>query len=257
MAIKNIRHGRIRVLSGDTVPLVKNVTFSLGNFSFTETYPTNEIRDRGKLVEITRGDDEPVEWTFGARYQDRSLLRVLRDKVWDAQAESFAGLTPSANNLLTPAYAFEQDSVQGAAGETIVKIANGGTPTADNELAEAVGVSDVEDGVVRVDATAGAIQVYQPAADADRDLVYDAVGETTLPIPAGQTCVGSRKTFKVELLIYDACDPPDPQDPNIGTVEETIELDNSWLTELSFTEGDEADEITFSGRSLINKVVIS
>lgn len=252
MGIKNFRHGRIRVLSGDATPLIKVAIFSMGNFQFGEDFPTNEVRDRGELIEITKGDDEPVNWSFGAKFQDKTLLRTLRDKVWDAQTESFTGLTPSANNLLTPAYDFEQNSVQGATGETIVKIANGGTPSTDNELAEAVGSLDVE-GVVRVEAVAGAIQVYQPAADTDRDLVYDAVGKGTLGL---DECSGSRKTIKLQLQIFDPCDPPTAADLSAGTVLETYELDNAYLTTLNFVEGDEFDELTFSGRALIDRVEI-
>ena len=253
--IKNLRHGRIRILSGDTVPLVKVAAWTEGDFTWSENHPTNIVRDRGSMdgAELTKGDDQPVEWSFSAKLVDETLMRTMRDKVWDGFAQSFTGLTPSANNLLTPTYDFEQDSVAGATGETIVLIANGGTPASDNELAESVGAADVEK-VIRVPNAAGSIQVYQPAADTDRDLVYDAVGQST--VGTDPDCSGGRKTFKLILDIYDPCDPPNPTDLTLGTVVKSYELDHSFLVTPGFAEGDEADIWSFAGQSLIDRVAI-
>ena len=112
MTIKNFRHGRLYIESGDTVPLLKIVTFSGATFTFTETRNRNIVRDRGTIIEVTEGDDEPVEWSFSASYEDRTSFRTIRDGVWDGQSESIAGLVASALNAnVATTYDYEQDSL--------------------------------------------------------------------------------------------------------------------------------------------------
>ncbi len=257
MSIKNLRHGVIRIQSGDTVPLEKRATFTAGDLSFTENFPTNVIRDRGKTREITAGDDTPVEWSFSALIEDATLHRTIRDKVWDAFAETVTGLTGGANNLNAALlYAYEQNSFQFATGETGQKLAIGAAPVVDNDFSEELGTADVE-GVIRVpkgtgSPGSGGFNVRQPAADTDRDVVYDAVGDATLVTPgAPADCAGGRKTFKLILDLYDVCDPPDPDDFTAGTIERSYVIDNAYLLTDTFNEADEADTISFSGAAII------
>ena len=271
MGIKNFRHGRITIKSGDATPLEKIADFSNGNFTWTSNYTTNEIRDRGSLMEITKGDDEPIDWSFSAKFQDKTLMRTLRDKVWAATTENLTGLTAASLNAVVTAYDFEQGSVAGQAGQTIVKLANGAdsvSVNADNELAEGISTGADVEGVIKVSKTATntgtiggaastvypAIYYYPPTASTTLNIVYDAVGKGTI---GTDDCSGSRKTFVLILQVYDPCDPPSSTDSTAGTVLETYTLDDSYLASLTFTEADEFDEVSFSGRSLKQKIVIT
>ena len=260
--VKNIRHGRIRIQSGDTPALEKIADFTNGDFTYTENLPTNIIRSRGKIREITAGDEQPVDWSFSATFIDQLLQRTLLDKIFDGFAETIAGLTGGADNLnVAMGYAYEQNSLQFATGETGQKLAIAATPLVDNDFSEELGALDIE-GVVRVLKGTGApgsggFNVQQPAADVDRDIVYDAVGNTTLVQPGFPAdCSGGRKTFKLILDIYDVCDPPviDPvtglPDPLVGTIELSYVLDHAFLTSDVFAEGDEQDTLTFNGQAL-------
>lgn len=263
MSIKNLRHGVIRIQSGDTPPLEKRAVFTAGDLAFSENFPTNVIRDRGRTREITAGDEQPVEWSFSAFIEDATLHRTIRDKIWDAFAETVVGLTPSANNLNVPlSYAYEQNGFQFATGETGQKLTPPGTaPVVDNDFSEEPGTIDVEK-VIRVpkgtgSPGSGGFNVAQPAADVDRDVVYDAVGDATLQSP-GQpaNCAGGRKTFRLILDKYDVCDPPDPDDFTAGTIERSYVINNAYLLTDNFNEADEADTIAFSGEAIIDRVSI-
>ena len=271
MGIKNFRHGRITIKSGDSTPLVKIADFSNGNFSWTENFTTNEIRDRGQLLEVTKGDDEPMDWSFSAKFQDKKLLRTLRDKVWAGTTESFTGLSAGARNQIATAYDFEQGSVAGQTGQTIVKLANGTNSNdvdADNELSEGISPGADMEGVLKVNKTASntgviagssstanpALFYFTPAGETTLNIQYDAVGKGTI---GTDDCSGSRKTFVLVLQVFDPCDPPSATNTAVGTVLETYTLDDAYLTSMTFTEGDEFDEISFSGRSLKNKCVIT
>jgi hypothetical protein len=254
--VKNIRQGRIRIQSGDPVPLELITEFTQGDFSFTENFPTNIIRDRGRIREINAGDEQPVDWSFSATFIREFMHRTLRDKVWSGFAETILGLTPAAVNLnVATGYPYEQGSFEFDAAETGVKLAIGAAPGAVNEFSEELGTLDIENVIVvpvgGAGPGSGGFNVEQPAADVDRDVVYDAVGATTLVLPGFPAdCSGGRKTMKLILDIYDSCDPPLFEDPAAGTIEVSYVVDNAFLTSDTFAEADEADTISFTGQAL-------
>lgn len=258
--VKTIRHGRIRIKSGDSVPLEKVVPFVDGGLSYTENFPTNEIRDRQELTdELTAGEEQPVEWSFTAQFVDKTVMRTIRDKVWDGIAETIAGLTGGAVNLNAPlTYAYEQGSLEFASGEVGTKLPVPGTaPTSDDEFSEEPGTEDVEE-VLRVpkgDGTVGSggFNVQQPAADVDRDVVYDAVGKGTL---GNDDCSGGRKTFQLVLEEFDPCDPPKASDLTAGTKVEDYVLNHAYVTQVVFQEGESATTFQFTGRALIGRVKV-
>lgn len=263
MSIRNLRDGVIRVQSGDTPPLEKRCTFTAGDFAYTENFPTNIIRDRGRVRQITAGDEQPVEWSFSALLEDFTLQRTIRDKVWDGLAETILGLAAGGNNLnVALGYAYEQGSFEFAAGETGQKLLPPGTvPIVDNDFSEEPGTADVEKVIAVAKGTgapgSGGFNVRQPAADVDRDVVYDAVGVATLQTPGQPAdCAGGRKTFKLILDIYDPCDPADPDDFAAGTIDFSYVLDNAYLTSDNFAEADEADTISFGGQAITPRVEI-
>ncbi|KKN85930.1 hypothetical protein LCGC14_0273420 [marine sediment metagenome] len=256
--VKNIRQGRIRIQSGDPIPLEKITEFTQGDFTFTENFPTNIIRDRGRIREINAGDEQPVDWSFSATFIREFLHRTLRDKIFDGLAETIGGLIPAAVNtnvLLT--YAYEQNSFQLAATEPGVKLAVPGTPPgAVDEFSEEPSLGFDIEGVLIVQKGgagpgSGGFNVQQAAGDVDRDVVYDAVGQTTLVLPGFPAdCSGGRKTFKLILDIFDACNPPDFADPTVGIIEVSYVVDNAFLTSDTFAEADDADTISFTGQAL-------
>lgn len=255
--VKNIRQGRIRIKSGDPTPLELITEFTAGDFTFTENFPTNIIRDRGRIREINAGDEQPVDWSFSAFFIREFLHQALRDKVFIGYAETIGGLTPSAlNSNVALSYPYQQDSFQLAAGETGTKLANGAVPAVDNEFSEEVSAGPDIEGVDVVQVggggpASGGFNVFQPAGDVDRDVVYGAVGATTLVLPGFPAdCSGGRKTFTLILDIYDTCDPPRFEDPNLGTIEVSYVVDNAFLTSDTFAEGDEADTFSFTGQAL-------
>jgi len=255
--VKNIRQGRIRIQSGDSTPLELITEFTQGDFSFTENFPTNIIRDRGRIREINAGDEQPVDWSFSATFIREFLHRVIRDKVFTGFTETVTGLVAAAINLnVALGYPYEQDSLAFAVGETGTKLANGAAPVVDNDFSEEVSAGpDIENILVVAAGGAGpgsgGFNVAQPAADVDRDVVYNAVGATTLVLPGFPAdCSGGRKTFKLILDIYDSCDPPRFEDPSLGTIEVSYVVDNAFLTSDTFAEADEADTISFTGQAL-------
>ena len=65
-SLKNLRHGRIRLLSGDTpTPLTKFTVFTSGDFSYTENTPVNVVRDRGKVREAEYGPHKSLSFRAG------------------------------------------------------------------------------------------------------------------------------------------------------------------------------------------------
>ena len=240
------------------------MTFSGATFTYTESRERNLVRDRGEIKEVTVGDDQPIEWSFEAQYEDRTSFRTIRDGVWDAQAETVVGLTPAALNLnVSLTYDYEQNSLQIAAGDAVapgVKLAIGVAPAVAGEFSENVGAANVES-VIQVPgagAAPGGFNVFMPAADVDLDLVYDAVGQSTLnpALLEGGACTGSISFFNLILDIYDPCDPPSTIDLTLGTVVERHTLRSAWLNEDTFAEAEEADTISFSGQSIAPKVEV-
>lgn len=250
---KNFRHGRIKIVSGDSpTPLVHICDFTEGDFQFTEAFTVNEVRSRGVLRELTRGDDQLVTWSFSAKFTDKSLIRVLRDKVWPAQAATKTGLTASADNTITPAYPFEEGSVEiTTTPGTWVKDAAGTTPTVDNHYAEATPLDPDIEGVVR----ALTFVVQLPSGVTAIDYTFDAVGRGT-GTDANEACSGGVKAFDLVFEVFDPCDPPDHEDPDAGTVLETYTVQDAFLESHSFAEADDADTISFAGRANHPKVLI-
>ncbi len=257
--VKNIRHGRVRIQSGDTpTPLERVFDFTNGDLTFSEPKIVSIFRSRGSIRAVTRGDDQVATWSFSAAFRDRLDYRVMREMVFPAFAETLTGLTASVNNPNEAlSFAYEQNSMQCASGETCIKLAIAVVPTADNEFSEELGAADVN-AVTRVEAgdgtpASGGVNIFQPAADADRDVVYDAIGDTTFTSPGLPTdCSGGVKTFKLIFDVYDVCDTFDGTDPSTGgTIEESYVLDHAYLLTPTITEGDEADQMSFAGEALL------
>lgn len=257
--VKNFRNGRVRIQSGDTpTPLERVFDFTVGDLTFSEPKVVNLFRSRGTIRAVTRGDEQVATWSFSAAFRDRLDYRVMRELIFPAFAETLTGLTPSANNPNEPVtFAYEQNSMQCASGETCIKLAIGVTPTSDNEFSEELGAADVN-AVTRVEAGdgtpgSGGVNFFQPAADTDRDVVYDAVGNSTFISPGlPADCSGGVKTFKLIFDVYDVCDGFDPDDPSTGgTIEESWVLDNAYLLTPTIAEGEEADTMSFAGEALL------
>ena len=263
MTVKNFRHGRLFIEDGSsasTTPpfLQKVVTFSGATFTFTEGRERNLVRDRGEVKEVTVGDELPIEWSFEASFEDETSFRTMRDGVYADITDSITGLTPSALNLnVATEFSYEQNSLQIASTDPIApgtKLAIAAVPAAAGEFSENTGTSNVER-VIEV-ASSDGFNIFMPAADTDVDIVYDAVGQSTLDpaLLALGACTGSINFFRLRLRIFDPCDPPSTKDLTLGTPELDIVLDQAWLDEDSFSEEEEADTIAFSGRSIANKV---
>ncbi len=262
MTIKNFRHGRLIIEDGSLpVPMQKIVTFSGASFTFTESRTRNIVRDRGEIREVTVGDQIPVSWSFSAQYEDRTSFRTLVDGVFNDQVDTVTGLVPAVPNLAAPTtYDYEQNSLQVLSTDPMAGIAAkqpvGTPPAADGEFSENVGTSNVER-VIAVPAIDG-VNVQPPAGQSQVQFTYDGVGRSTLDpasVAAG-ACTGSINYFRLILLIYDPCDPPSVNDLTIGTVVERIVIDQAWLDEDSFSENEEADEVSFSGQAIVEKVLI-
>lgn len=262
MTIKNFRHGRLIVEDGSLpVPLQKIVTFSGATFTFTESRTRNVVRDRGEIKEVTIGDQIPVSWSFSAQYEDRTSFRTIRDGVWNDQVDTVMGLVPAVPNLNAPTtYDYEQNSLQVSAADPMAGIASkqpiSTPPSADGEFSENPGSPNVES--VTVVPAADGVNVQPPAGQAQVQFTYDAVGRSTLDAAsvAAGACTGSINYFRLVLLIYDPCDPPSTNDLTLGTVVERIVIDQAWLDEDSFSENEEANEVSFSGQAIVNKVLI-
>ena len=252
MPTHNLRQGRIKIQSGDAVPLDKTAAFTEGDFSFTRTKNTIQVKNRGKLDHLRKGDEEAVTFSFSAKFVDKTLRRTLEEFIWDGFAEQITGLTANVNNPAEPlSYAYEQDSLAAASGEAIsTKIANGSTPSSANEFAEAVKTrDDLEDVAMVGDAeglpvVGGTADIFPAAADTDMDVVYNAIGRSTLDPGASDV-----KTFKILL------EKLDPALPTI--VDETYELTHAVVESVEQAEGDEYDTVTFNGFAYVKKATIT
>lgn len=246
MPTKNLRHGRLRVQSGDTpTALTKTLAFTDGDFTWTRTKNVNPILDRGRLSHLRQGDQQGVEWSFTAKFVDRTLHQLLDEYVFDTETELIGSLTGGAlNSDIATAFAFRQGSliVTDGAPFTGNKLAPGSTPATDGEHAENVGALDVED-VLSV----SAFDIFMPAADVDVNVTFDAIGASTLD--------DGTSDVKTLDLIFEVLDPGQPISP--GTVVETYNLISSTMTEESFEEGDEFDTVSISGLAFILRLGVS
>jgi len=252
MPTKNLRHGRIRLFSGDTpVRLEKTAAFTEGDFSFTRNKTTIQVKDRGKLSHLRRGDQEPVSFSFSAKFVDKTLRRTLESHIWDGITDTLEGLTPQAANTPELTYAYEQDSLEAAAGEAIAtKLANGAAVTGDDEFSEVVGAVDEEGDIVEV--RPATINVRPGAADTTMDVVFDAVGLSTLD-PRGVSpprCAADAKTF---LIILEKMVVAMVEDE----VDETYELNHAYIETVEQAEGDEYDTLSFNGMAYVKKYTVN
>jgi len=185
---------------------------------------------------------------------DKTLRRCLEEFVWDAQTEQVTGLTPSANNPDEAlGYAYEQGSLAAASGEVIsTKIGNGATPSSPNEYAEAAKTRDDLEGVEMVGdaeavvAVVGTCDIYPDTADTDMDVVYDAIGRSTL-----DPGISDVKTFDLILEKLDVALADQ------GTIDETYTLADAVVENVEQAEGDEYDTVSFTGFAYITKAAIS
>lgn len=262
MTIKNFRHGRLWVVDGSTpIPLAQIVNFSEDTFNWNEPRERNLVRNRGEIVENTVGDDQPIAWSFEAKYEDRSSLRLVRDGVFTGVTEQVTGLTAAALNLnVATTYDFEQGTLVIDPADAIApgtKLGIAVAPAVAGEFSENLGAENVEKVVVVPAATS--FNIFMPAADTDVNVIYDGVGKSTLNVAglAAGACTGSVNYFDLRLDIYDPCFPPSVKDLTVGTVVEQQLVPQCYLTEDGFNEDSEADVLSFSGEALGPKVLIT
>ena len=260
MPTHNLRQGRIKIRSGDSSPLIKTAAFTEGDFTFTRAKNIIQVKNRGKLRSsegghLRKGDEEAVTFSFSAKFVDKTLRRCLEEFIWDGQTKNLTGLTAnSLNSNVALDYAYEQDSLQVASSEAgFTKIANGGTPGSGGEFAEELKTRDdlelvemVGDAEALPSAVAGQFSVFMPAADTDLDVVYDAIGRSTLDPGASDV-----KTFRIDLEKLDVALAAQ------GTVDETYQLNHAVVESVEQAEGDEYDVVTFSGFAFVTKPTIS
>lgn len=230
------RHGILRACSGDTpTALEKVLDFTEGDFEFTTTKNITNILDRGILKEFRRGDDEPVTFSFSAKFRDRTIHEVLDKFVWDGQTELITGLTDGANNVgvaTTLGEGYEQGTLF-ITDPGFTKLAAGVTPTSAGEYSEDVGAAD-EEGVI----VATTFEVFPPVADTDVNISYGAVGTSTTP----DSACSDVKTLKLKFDLVNPCDPQGG-----ANVEFTYEFEFAALTSFTVAEGDEFDTVSFEG----------
>lgn len=255
---KNFRHGRLRVVSGDSVPLVYIVDLDVGDMKWDEGTPANIVKSRGRQREVTRGDEQPIAWGFSAMFVDKRLYRVIRDKVWPDQTQTVTVTANSLNADEPVTYPYEQGSLLVTTAGSYTKGAVDSVPGSSGQYSEPAGAEDVE-GVIKVadtSGTAATFDIYAPAAVTSIAITYDAVGQGTAGA-AADLCQGGVKTFDLILDIYDPCDPPDPDDLDAGTVVERYAIRDAFAEQFSFQEGEDSNKVTFAGRSIGSKVEIT
>lgn len=246
---KNFRHGRIRVVSGDTTPLEYQVDLDMGDLAFERQKPVNIVESRGEPREATRGTAPGIPWSFSAKFVDKRLIRVMEAMVFPGKAQTFGSLTANALNAnLATTYPFEQGSIAITTAGSYSKQAVGATPASTGQYAEEAGTEDVEE-VIRATEWA----VYAPLGVTSVAITYDAVGKGTA---GDDTCVGGVKTFDLVLDIYDPCDPPNADDPAAGTVIERYTVRDAFLESWKFGEGEDADTVQFAGRAITSRPLI-
>ncbi|KKN14487.1 hypothetical protein LCGC14_0995580 [marine sediment metagenome] len=249
MPTKNLRQGRVKIRSGDSVVLEKIAPFSEGDFTFTRTKNTIQVKNRGSLDHLRKGDEEAVTFTFSAKFVDKTLRRTLEEFIFDGKTKNVTGLTGGALNENIPLdYAYEQDSLQVAASETaFTKIANGATPISGEFAEELKTRDDLEEVAMVGDAelvtpVPGEFAVFMPGGDTDLNVVYDAIGKSTLD--PGTSDV---KTFTIDLEKLDVALAKQ------GIVDEIYRLRNCVLETVEQAEGDEFDLVTFTGFAYVSK----
>ncbi len=248
MTTKNLRQGRIRVMSGDRpVRLEKTCAFTEGDLTFSRPKSTIQVKDRGTLSHLRRGDQMAASFTFAAKFVDKTLRETLEDGIYEGTIHAAVGLTPQAVNTVDLAYSYRQDSLVAASGEAIsTKLANGVTPSSDSEYAELAGA--LRSGADYEEVTPGQFKVQPPAADTTMDVVYDAVGASTLD-PRGVLPPAKESDARTMLLLLEL--------DNVARswiVDEVWELNHAYIENVDHAEGDEYDVLTFNGMAYISKV---
>lgn len=252
MPTKNLRQGRIDIEDGSTVPLTKTAAFTEGDFTFTRTKNTIQVKNRGALDHLRKGDEEAITFSFAAKFTDKTLVRTLDEFIFDGKTKNLSGLTANAlNSNLALDYAYEQNSLQAASTETgFTKAANGVAPVL-NEFGEEIKTKDdledvemVGDSELAAGAVPGEMAVFPPVSDTTFDVVYDAIGRSTFQPGASDV-----KTFTLKLIKLK------PED--LTTINETYRLNKCYLETVEQAEGDEFDIVTFNGVAYVKKAVIT
>ena len=252
MPTHNLRQGVLRIRSGDTVVLTKEVLFTEGDFTYTVTKNTIQVKNRGVLDHLRKGDEEAVTFSFSAKFVDKTLKRTLEQFIWEAKTKNVTGLAAnSLNNNVALDYAYEQNSLQVAASETAyAKVGVGVVPIINEFSEESKTRDDLEDVEMVGDAelavpVPGEFQVFMEAADTDLNVVYDAIGKSTLD--PGTSDV---KTFRLDLEKLDVALAAQ------GIIDETYQLNHCVVETVEQAEGDEFDVVTFNGFAFIKRPTI-
>ncbi len=253
MPTKNLRQGRVDIEDGSTVALTKTAAFTEGDFTWTRTKNVIQVKNRGVLDHLRKGDEEAITFSFAAKFVDKTLARTLDEFIFDGKTKNITGLTAQINNQnIALDYAYEQNSLAAAAGDAIqTKIANGVAPSSDGEFSEEIKTKDdledvemVGDSEVTAAAVPGEISVQPGVGDTTFSVVYDAVGRSTF-----QPGASDIKTFTIKLIKLK------PED--LTSINETYQLNKCYLETVEQAEGDEFDIVTFSGVAYVKKGVIT
>lgn len=249
MPTKNLRQGRIDIEDGSSSALTKTAAFTEGDFTYTVTSNVIQVKNRGALDHLRKGDEEAITFSFSAKFVDKTLQRCLEEFIFDAQTKNLTGLTANAlNSNVALDYAYEQGSLAVASTESgFSKLAAGATPSSSGEFAEETatrtdlkGVSMVGDAEVVAATTPGEFAVFMPAADTDLDVVYDAIGRSTF-----QPGASDIKTLTIKLVKL--------KPELITQANETYTLSRCYLESYEQAEGDEYDVVSFNGVAYIQR----
>lgn len=67
---RNLRDCRLRILDGAGTPATKEVTLLEGNLSWSESDPIIEIKDRGALLHLRKGDEMSIAGSVSTKYDE-------------------------------------------------------------------------------------------------------------------------------------------------------------------------------------------
>ena len=70
VAVRNLTHGQLTIKDGATTPLTLIVPVEQGNFEFTVRRAANVFFNRGVIAGMTPGIPEPMQLTFGLKFQE-------------------------------------------------------------------------------------------------------------------------------------------------------------------------------------------
>lgn len=241
-AVKNFRDGKLLLLSGDTPdPLCKEAELTDGDFNWEKARNLNVLRNRGLNVDVTEGDDPVITFSFSFLYTDKTLFETLDQKIWEAIADAFVGLAAGANQTIATTFEYVSGTLQ-VTDAGFIKVA--GVPAVAGEFSEGTPAAPNQDEVIGVTD----FQVFMPAGDVDLNVIYDALGKTTQTAISKAGC-SNVPALKLKFELINPCDNT--------VIDETVELDKSYIEVTGFEEGEEADKMSITGFALIKRPIFT